>query len=177
MAASYGYWPNEDAALRLVGMVPGLRRRGAFRALHLVGKSPSERMRRAASGQEGVLVTGTVPDVAPYLERASVVAIPLAAGSGTKLKVLEAMAFGKPVVTTPIGAEGLGLAPGVHAEVVELGAVEGAIDALLRDPARRAAMGAAGRALVEQRFSKASLGGLVRSLLLPHLAARTEVAT
>lgn len=173
-AASFGYWPNEDAALRLIAMAGRLRASGALRTLSLVGKAPTPRMVRAAARQPGVVVTGAVPDVAPYLARAAVIAVPLGAGSGTKLKVLEAMAAGKAVVTTPVGAEGLGLAPGVHADVVPLEAFEPSLAALLRDEPRRAALAAAGRAWVAERFSTPAAETAIRAALLGEGAQGAE---
>ncbi len=164
---SFAYWPNEDAALRLIDLSRGLASAGTLRRVYIVGKEPTDRMQRAAAGQPHVVVTGCVPDVSPYLTRAEVVAVPLAAGSGTKLKVLEAMALARPVLTTPIGAEGLGLTPGVHAEVVPLDRFAEALGALLRDPGRRRALGRAGREWAEQRYSIPALETRLRELLLP----------
>jgi glycosyltransferase involved in cell wall biosynthesis len=61
---------------------------------------------------EGVTVTGTVPDVRPYYHDALAAIVPLRTGGGTRLKILEAMAAGVPVVSTPLGAEGLAVTPG-----------------------------------------------------------------
>jgi glycosyltransferase involved in cell wall biosynthesis len=71
----------------------------------IVGRSPFAKVQRLAS--ESIQVTGTVPSVAEYLEKASVVVVPLRIGGGTRLKIFEAMAMGKALVSTSIGAEGL----------------------------------------------------------------------
>ena len=76
------------------------------RAFTVVGNHPSEPVKRLEA-QEGVTVTGYVPDVRPYFEKASVFVAPLRAGSGIQTKNLEAMAMGVPVVTTSVGAMGL----------------------------------------------------------------------
>ena len=162
---SFGYWPNEDAALRLIELTRALADRGLVRRVYLVGISPTERMRRAAAGLPHVVITGRVPEVAPYLLRAQVVAAPLSAGSGTRLKILEAMASARPVLTTPVGAEGLGAVPGVHAEVVPLERFGDALAALLRDPARRATLAREGRAFAEARYSPAALEARLRAVL------------
>jgi glycosyltransferase involved in cell wall biosynthesis len=154
---SFAYWPNEDAALRLIDLTRPLHAAGAVSRIYLVGIAPTPRMRAAAAGAEHVVVTGRVPEIVPYLARAAVVAAPLAAGSGTKLKVLEAMAAARPVVTTPIGAEGLGLTPGVHAEVATLENFPRVLGEVLRDPARQARLAAAGREWAEARYSMAAL--------------------
>lgn len=105
----YGYKPNEDAALRLIRIVERSREQGVQVLLFLVGRDPTATMRKCAFGKEWVTVTGPVEDVRPYLWQASVMVAPLWAGGGTKLKVMEAMAAGLPVVTTPLGVEGLGI--------------------------------------------------------------------
>jgi sugar transferase (PEP-CTERM/EpsH1 system associated) len=78
----------------------------------IVGKNPPEAIRRLAG--ERVAVTGMVPDVRPYLARARVVVVPLLVGGGTRLKILEAMACGKAVVSTPMGAEGISAKDSEH---------------------------------------------------------------
>jgi glycosyltransferase involved in cell wall biosynthesis len=71
-------------------------------------------VRRLADAGDAITVTGTVPDVRPYLEAASLVVVPLRVGGGTRLKIYEAMSMDRPVVSTTIGAEGLPLAEAEH---------------------------------------------------------------
>lgn len=78
----------------------------------IVGKNPPEAIRRLAG--ERIVVTGMVPDVRPYLARARVVVVPLLVGGGTRLKILEAMACGRPIVSTSLGAEGIGAVDNEH---------------------------------------------------------------
>lgn len=111
----FAYEPNEDAALKLISMSRQLREDGVPHTLYLVGRNPTNRMYRAARGEPQIVITGEVPDTRPYLARAAIFAAPLIAGSGTKLKILEALALSRPVLTTPIGAEGLDLHDGKHA--------------------------------------------------------------
>ena len=102
----FGHPPNVDAALWLGNeIMPRLRARRPGVQLMIVGSQPPEAVRALAC--DDIVVTGPVPAVEPYLERASVVLAPLRTGGGMRLKVLQAMAHGKAVVTTPIGAEGL----------------------------------------------------------------------
>lgn len=110
---SMDWWPNSDAALRLVKdiwpvAVPSL---GATR-LAIVGRNPPAQVRALESDR--VIVTGTVDSVKPYLSRAWATAIPLRAGSGTRLKILEAAAARVPVVATRLAAEGLPVVDGEH---------------------------------------------------------------
>ncbi|HET8541888.1 MAG TPA: glycosyltransferase [Anaeromyxobacter sp.] len=162
---SFTYWPNEDAALRLVELTRPLAAAGVVSRVYLVGVGPTARMRAAAAAAPHVVVTGRVPEMAPWFARAAVIAAPLAAGSGTKLKVLEAMAAARPVLTTPIGAEGLGLTPGVHAEVAPLEGFARVLGELLRDPARQARLAAAGREWAEARYSMGVLERIVGARL------------
>lgn len=161
---SYAYWPNEDAALRLIAMAPRLR--GALDRIVLVGGGPTLRMRKAAKGAAGVTLTGRVDDVGRFLDEAALVLAPLAAGSGVKVKILEAMARGRPVLTTPVGAEGLPIESGVHAEVVDLEQFVEAAAALMADPARRAAIGAAGLRLVREHNSFAAVEAQLRARVM-----------
>ena len=86
--------------------------------LTLVGSNPSPSI-LALKSVPGVEVTGTVPDVRPYYRQAFVSIVPLRIGGGTRLKILEAMAAGVPVVSTPLGAEGLCVKPGAHILMAE----------------------------------------------------------
>lgn len=158
---SFSYWPNEDAALRLVEMSHPLHASGALTRLYLVGIAPTHRMLAAAAAAPHVLITGRVPEIAPYLARAAVIAAPLAAGSGTKLKILEAMAAARPVLTTPIGAEGLGITPGVQAEIAGLDAFPRVLAEVLGDPGRQAALAREGRRWAEARYSPGVLERIV----------------
>jgi glycosyltransferase involved in cell wall biosynthesis len=100
------YRPCIDAVLWLVGAIlPILRRRRPDLEVWIVGKQPPPEVCELAG--PGVFVTGYVPDVTPYYARAAVAVAPLRAGGGSRLKILEAMALGRPVVSTTIGAEGL----------------------------------------------------------------------
>ena len=134
------YRPNVDAMLwfaeaiwpRLRAAWPGLR-------CLIVGKAPDARLLAAARRQAGLEVTGAVPDVRPYLARAAVYVVPMRMGSGVRLKVLEAMAAGVPVVSTRMGLEGVAAVPGEHA--------------LLADPALAARLAARARGLVEERYA------------------------
>jgi sugar transferase (PEP-CTERM/EpsH1 system associated) len=147
------WYPNEDGILHFIDAVlPIVRRSAPDVGFTVVGRNPSARVREAAAAA-GVAVTGTVPDVRPYVARGAVYVVPLRVGGGTRLKIFEALAMGKAVVSTRVGAEGLPMESGRHfVEADEPEAFAAAVVALLRDPARRAALGAAGRELVEARY-------------------------
>ena len=104
--ALLGWGPNADAAVWLGQEVwPAVRARLPAASLLLVGRDPTAKVRAVAG--HGIAVSGSVPDVGPYLARARVATAPLRAGGGSRLKILEALAAGRPVVATSVGAEGL----------------------------------------------------------------------
>ena len=148
------YPPNADAALFLIeNVMPLVWRERPDAVATLIGPEPPRRLRRKHDG-ERVLVTGFVDDVRPYLARATVVASPLRFGAGMKNKLQAGLAMGKAMVASPITCEGFDrLEPGVHACVAD-GAEQfaQAILALLADPARRRALGVAGRELIRSHY-------------------------
>lgn len=148
------WYPNEDGLLDFIDKTLPLVQREIPRAsLTIVGRNPTPRLRQM-HGRMGTVVTGTVDDVRPYVAEAEVYVVPLRIGGGTRLKILEALAMGKAVVATTIGAEGLPLIDGEHFVAADSpAAMSRAILELLRDPARRAALGDAGRRLVERDHS------------------------
>jgi sugar transferase (PEP-CTERM/EpsH1 system associated) len=150
---SMDWLPNEDAMVFFCREVlPLIRREDPQATLSIVGRTPTPAVQRLAA-QEGVTVTGRVDDVRPFLERASVFAVPLRIGGGTRLKIFEAMAMGKAVVSTTVGAEGLSVAPGTHLMTADdpRGFAD-AVVALFRDVERRRQLETAGRALVIGRY-------------------------
>jgi glycosyltransferase involved in cell wall biosynthesis len=151
---SMDWYPNEDAALHLIdAILPLVRRELPQTTATIIGREPSARL-RAAAARAGVRLTGTVPDVRPYLAEAAVIAVPIRIGGGTRLKIFEALAMGKAVVSSTVGAEGLPVVPGEHLLAAdEPSAFASAVVGLLRDPARRRRLGQAGRELVAERHS------------------------
>jgi glycosyltransferase involved in cell wall biosynthesis len=148
-----GWGPNIDAAVWLAQEVwPAVRNRVPRAKLLLVGRDPARRVLDLRN--DTIEVTGSVPDVRPYLSRARVATAPLRAAGGSRLKILEALAAGRPVVATSTGAEGL-------ADLVDSGIVVAdsapatvdAIVALLQDRERAAALGRAGHEAVSDRYS------------------------
>jgi glycosyltransferase involved in cell wall biosynthesis len=105
------YYPNHHGVLRFVERVlPRIRERIPHARLQIVGANPPAAIRALACAH--VEVTGRVPDVRPYYARAEVCVIPLWIGGGTRVKALEAMAMGVPIVSTPLGCEGLDVRDG-----------------------------------------------------------------
>jgi len=137
------YAPNEQAALWLANAVwPFVRRQRPEATLFLVGADPTPAVRALAARDRSITVTGTVPDVRPYLHRAAVAAAPLATARGIQNKVLEAIACGLPAIVTPAVFEGLPIESATACRVAkEADAFATAIlDLLNRTPAERRAI-------------------------------------
>ena len=156
---SMDWYPNEDAIVHFMdAILPRLRQRVPGLTIAVVGRNPSERLKTAGASR-GVQITGTVADVRPYVAEAAVYIVPLRVGGGTRLKIFEALAMGKAVVSTSVGAEGLPLTPGEH--FLQADSPEDfaeAVLSLLEDAPRRRALGEAGRHLVEARYSWKQIG-------------------
>ena len=152
---SLDWFPNEDAVLYFLEEIfPAIRAVVPDVTLTVVGRKPSSKLKAAADATDGARLTGTVDDVRPYVHEGAVFVVPLRIGSGTRLKIFEALAMGKAVVSTTVGAEGLGLKDGIHFLQADTpDEFTSAVVSLLRDPARRDAVGHAARSLVETHYS------------------------
>jgi|SRR5581483_8274188 len=149
---SFIHPPNVDAAMRLVhDLLPRVRARVPDATVRLVGSYASARV-DAASG-DGVMVLHDVPDILPYLDAAAVFAAPIRRGGGMRVKVLEALAYGKAIVASPLAVEGLEVEEGTH---VLVGRTDDQfaerLAELLLDPSRRRELAVAARAWAEEHL-------------------------
>jgi polysaccharide biosynthesis protein PslH len=117
----------------------------------MIGRNPTGALRNLVDGDDRVHLTGRVDDVRPFMNRGSVYVLPMRSGSGTRLKVFEAMAAGKAMVSTRTGAEGL---PVTHGENILLAddplAFARHVVELLRSPELRRRLGSNARSLAER---------------------------
>lgn len=146
------YRPNVDAAVYFVREVlpriVAVRPRMVF---YIVGGDPSEEVRQLAG--PNVVVTGTVPDVRPFVQKAAVFVVPLRMGSGTRLKVLEGLSMRKAMVSTSLGCEGIDVEHGRHLLIADdPESFASAVLGLLNDSDRARALAEAGRDLVEAKY-------------------------
>jgi polysaccharide biosynthesis protein PslH len=150
--------PNVAAAEFLAReLLPAVRRRCADARVRVVGRDPPPRLHDL--GQlPGVEISGGVPDVVPHLAEARLLAVPLQAGGGTRLKILEAFAAGLPVVSTAVGCEGLGVLDGEHLVIAERDRFADAVSDLLADPARAQDLAGRARQLAEAKFDWGTVG-------------------
>lgn len=161
------WFPNRDALeFFITEIFPLLRRQVSDVEFVVAGRNPSAEMLARFSVVPGVKFTGTVPDMRPYLEQAAVCVVPLRVGGGTRLKILEAAAAGKAIVSTRLGAEGLAFVEGREILLADDPAsFADCVVALLRDPTRRKTMGEAASRRVREHYSYETLKTSLRTAL------------
>jgi glycosyltransferase involved in cell wall biosynthesis len=160
------WWPNADACRHCVrDILPRVRAEVGGARLQIVGRYPPAEV--IALAGPNVDIAADVPDIRPYLDQADVFVAPLRAGGGTRLKILEALARGLPVVATPIGAEGLDVRDGEHLLIAE-GPAEfaAAIGRIVGDRSGVQEMALRGRVLVEERYGWDAVGARLRDAYL-----------
>ncbi|THD66229.1 MAG: glycosyltransferase [Bradyrhizobium sp.] len=166
-----GYAPNADAVMWLTSRVwPRLRIASKNVRLVIAGRDPPDWMVRLGR-QPGIVVAGSVPDVAPLYREASLAVVPLRAGGGTRIKLLEAAAWGVPAVSTSFGATGLGLRPGVDVVLAdsEAGFARACIS-LLTEPYQAGRIANNARTRVRRDYDPGRWAARVGKLALEFLA-------
>lgn len=189
--AGYSYDPQPDTliypgalsydanldAMRyfLEAIFPLIRQALPQTTLRITGRSTPEQ-RAALPSLEGVELTGYVEDVRALIARSAVEVVPLRQGGGTRLKIMEAMALGTPVVSTSKGAEGLDLHHGEHLLIADSpSAFAVATTRLLNQPALRAHLAASGRRLVQERYDWSAIGLRFEQLVSAIMRGRAYV--
>ena len=166
------WYPNRDAVEFFARTIfPRVRAECPHARFVVAGRNPPNEFVERFKSDPRIEFTGTVPDMRPYLAAATVVVIPLRLGGGTRIKILEACAAGKPIVSTSIGAEGLDLEPAKEIVVADSPAefVRWVVN-LLRDPARCNGLAKSARKAVVERYSFSTLKRSLDDLLsrIPH---------
>ena len=145
--------PNVEAVLWFAREVlPKIRAQRPDAVFRVVGAYPPQALAALAAEDPRIEVTGMVPETASHYRRATVFVAPILRGSGTRLKILEGMASGCPVVSTTIGAEGLGAGADEIVIADRAGELASAVCALLDDPARRRVLSSNARRFVERTY-------------------------
>jgi polysaccharide biosynthesis protein PslH len=152
---SMDWLPNEDAIIYFVETIlPLIKEQCPDVSLQVVGRSPSRKLQALVQQEKSVRLTGWVEDIRPFVARGSICIVPLRIGGGTRLKIFEAMAMSKAVVSTSIGAEGLPVQDGENILLADTPKdFARSMISLLRDPDQRRCMGASARALVQEKYS------------------------
>jgi glycosyltransferase involved in cell wall biosynthesis len=155
------YAPNVDAVLYMYKEIfPRIRQKRPHCSLSIVGKEPPREIRRLGL-LPGVTVAADVPDVRPYYRRARVAVVPILSGGGSRLKILESMALGTPVVSTSIGCEGLDVKNGLHLLVADRpDDFAACVDRLLTDVDLWEGLAREGRRLVEESYDWRNIAAL-----------------
>lgn len=154
-AGAMDWLPNIDGARYFTTQVlPIIRRSRPQTSLVLAGRSPVPEIRSLAQADPLIQVTGSVPDIRPYLWTSTVAIVPLRIGGGTRLKIYEAMAAGVPVVSTSTGAEGLEVRDGKHIQLADdPESFAARCLQLLEDPALNSSLSVSALQLVTSKFS------------------------
>lgn len=163
------YWPNEEGLSWFVEKVfPLIRRKVSKVQFIIVGKNPSSRI-KALANEAGISVIGPVPSVKPFYERSVLVVVPILNGGGTRIKILEAMALKKPVVSTSFGCEGLDIIPGKNILVADSkeGFAKYCIE-LMEDEEKRQALISAGHDFVQSKHTIGVFYKRVNEILAAH---------
>jgi glycosyltransferase involved in cell wall biosynthesis len=157
-------WAPNVAAVQFLAhsVLPAVRREIPKAELTVVGHNPGPAV-RALGDLDGVTVAGSVPDVVPYLRDARLLAVPLEAGGGTRLKIIEAFAAGLPVVSTPIGCEGLAVVHDRELLIAPSGPeFATAVARLIRDPLEGTRLATAARQLALDQYDWDAIGERAR---------------
>lgn len=164
---SMDWLPNEDGVLYFADTIfPLIKRHCPEISLTVVGRKPSRKLQAVAASDTSIRLTGWVEDIRPFLAQGAVCIVPLRIGGGTRLKIFEAMAMGKAVVSTSVGAEGLPVRSGENVILADAPTdFAQAVISLLRSPDERHRIGRAARTLVEKKYSWGSVAeGFARTL-------------
>ena len=154
------WFPNRDALQYFCdAILPRVRAAGEATPVRWLGGGASDEVRRLYRDRHAVELTGYVPDVRPYVRDAACYVVPLRVGGGTRLKILDAWAMGKAVVSTSVGCEGLAAADGRNILIRDdPDSFAHAVRAVLHDGALRRRLEIEGRRTVEQHYSWEGIG-------------------
>jgi glycosyltransferase involved in cell wall biosynthesis len=160
-------WAPNVSAVRFLArdVMPIVRQRVPDAVLSIVGRRPGADVLSLAEPSR-VEIVADAPDVRPHWRRASLLAVPLETGGGTRIKILEAFAAGVPVVSTPIGCEGIAAANGEHLLVAPRDTFAASVIDVLQNPAAAKTRATAARALAEQEYDWWSIGARAAERLM-----------
>ncbi len=160
------WYPNKDAMLYFCGEVyPLIKKRMPDVEMDVVGSSPPHRLQKIAEEDSSIKLHGHVDDVREYIHRAAVYVVPVRVGGGTRLKILDALACGKAVVSTSVGCEGLEVTPGENILIGDSSLeFSNQVVNLLKDERLRTKLGANGRKLVVEKYSWGRIGQIQNSI-------------
>lgn len=165
-AGGLDWYPNAAAVEFIVQeIVPVLGGSSQGYPITICGKGSNKSLERAASNSPNVVAAGFVPDIRTYLESAALYLCPINDGGGTKLKVLDALAMGVPLIASSTACEGIEVQEGVHVVYAETPRdYQEAIDQLMSSPRKRVEMSEHGRMLIEKQYSYGVIGKRIEAI-------------
>jgi glycosyltransferase involved in cell wall biosynthesis len=149
------WFPNELGIQRFADLIwPRIKAAVPETVIHVIGAHPPDELRRRGERDANFRVLGYVDDIRPYVGRAAVYVVPIHVGGGTRVKILDAMAMAKAIVSHPVGAEGLEVAHGHDLLIAEApGEFADAVVSLIRNSELRKRLGRNARQTVESKYS------------------------
>ena len=170
---------NKDAVLYFLREIwSPIREEVPDVSFYAVGQDPPGELLEMARRDPRIRVTGYVDDVRPYISQAGVYVVPLRVGGGTRLKVLDAMAMGKALVSTSVGCEGIEISPGTDILVEnDPGAFARAVIWLIRNRTKREEIGRRARELVVSRYSWVGIGKQLNQLYEAIVSSKSNRVT
>lgn len=168
MVSGMNWFPNRDAVLFMTENIwPRVRERLPEARLTIVGASPPDAVVNLARSDQQVTVTGFVDDVRPYMNRAQVYVCPMRDGGGTRLKILDALSMGKPIVATTMALEGIDVRPDHDVLVADTPEqFVGQIERVVRDAELRCALTRNARRFAETHFSWDVIGRDMQAIFM-----------
>jgi len=178
MVSGMNWFPNRDAAIHMTQDIwPLVSRELPQCRLTIVGTGPPPQVLELAARDSRVSATGFAADVRPYIERAQIYLCPMRDGGGTRLKILDALAMGRPIVATTMALEGIPVVP--ERDVLVADAPEAfviQIRRIVEDPALGRRIAANGRTFVERHFSWPVIGAAMQAAFRAATGTRTAHA-
>ncbi len=174
---SMDWMPNIDGFWWFKNSIyPLIRQSSSQVSLSVVGRRPGDDIRAEAEVDNSIIVTGTVDDVRPHVASGQIYIVPLRVGGGTRIKIYEALAMRKCVISTSIGAEGLPLVDGKHIVIADGEvAFAAAVNELLRDDKKRHTIADAGYRLVTEHYGWSQAAGILEQALAQTAQRRAAV--
>ena len=171
-------WPPNASAAQFLAteVLPAVRQQLPEARLLIVGRNPGPELLALARPGANVEVAGNVDDVMPYYGAANVLAVPLQSGGGTRLKILEAFAAGVPVVSTPVGCEGIDAIDGRHLEVADRADFAAAIVRLLTTPEHARLLAERARVLARRQYDWSVVGAAAGDAVMRAATGRAGLA-
>lgn len=171
-------YANKDAVLYFVREIwPAILHEHPTAKFYAIGQDPPRELRERAARDPSIIITGFVDDIRPYVRKSAVYVVPLRVGGGTRLKVLDALAQGKAIVSTSIGCEGIAVTAGADILIEDdPGGFSAQVNRLFSDADRRRQLGEAARQLAVSHYDWSAIGRDLHRLYEEVVARKSRIA-